>query len=154
MGTQYVSFFGKLVKDSPEANVAIMMTLLKISTMYFKDNKKLYLPKWSEFFVETFPGCTFTFKQKEGKKVPAMNDAVKYLCEKGFGSMIEVSGKDYKLFVLNKDSIDKINNALDKDSLNDDQDAALYKSIEDYYATCEKSASSAAGKISFDSMFN
>lgn len=152
--TKYVSFFGKLVKDTPEASVAIMMTLLKIATKYHSEGKKMFIGKWNDFFVATFPSCTFTFKQKEGPKVPALGDAVKYLVDNGFAERTEVAGKDYKLFSLRKDAIAKINNALDKDSLTEEQDDELAESIDAYYAENEKSKTSAASKIGFDSLFN
>lgn len=154
MGNGYITIFSKLMKDEPETNLAIMMTLLKVATKYYKDNKKLYIPKWNDFFCGLFPNATFTFKQKEGPKVPALSDAVAYLCEKGFGKMVEVSGKDYRLFTLNKDNIERINNALDKDSLTDAEDELLGKSIDDFYAVCEKSKSSASSKLSFDNLFS
>ncbi len=155
MGTSaYVSFFAQLVKNTPEANVAIMMTLLKIATKYHREGKKMFVGKWNDFFIETFPGCTHVFKIKEGKKVPGVNDAVNYLVDKGFAERTEVAGKDYKLFSLRKDAIDKINNVLDRDSLTEEQDEALFNSIEAYYNKNEKAKSSAQAQMSFDQMFS
>ena len=143
----------KLEKNTPEANKTIMMTLLKIATVYYKNDKEMYVAKWNDFFVECFPNCTFVFNPKEGKRVPAVGEALNYLVENGFGAVTQVKGKTYKLFGLIKTGIDKINNALDKDNMNEVEENAMYTAIETFYAKAE-TGKNQSSKISFDEMFN